>query len=255
MVFPSTGKIPSTLKISSEASMRKLLLFALMTGIILACNLTTPGAVSPTAGITSAPTIPEHFETNSVMPTLEKFTGVTETLPPGSISVSVYFTLANDNDMTPVPVARVIPYSDNLATVIHSTLKELLKGPTDAEKTQGLTSWFSSATAHSATGVMLVSDIDLTVDFTGLNTLIPNASTSAGSQMLLSQLNSTVFQFESVQTVHYTLDGDCAAFWEWLQFECHPVTRVEWEKGVGLLPCVSFIPAAQPVHCGTLLLA
>jgi len=211
--------------------MKKLLLFALMTGIFLACTLTTPGALPPTAEITPTPTIPVHFETNSAMPTLEVPTVATETPPAGYVNVSVYFTLANDNDITPVPVARVVPDSDNLASVIHSTLKELLKGPTDDEKTQGLISWFSSATAHSATGVMLVSDIDLTVDFTGLNTLIPNASTSAGSQMLLSQLNSTVFQFESVQTVHYTLDGDCAAFWEWLQYDCHSVTRAEWEKG------------------------
>jgi spore germination protein GerM len=230
MVFPSTGKIPSTLKISSEALMKKLLLFALMTGIFLACTLTTPGALPPTAENTPTPSIPVHFETNSVMPTLEKSTGATETLPPGSISVSVYFTLANDNDMTPVPVTRIVP-DDDLISIIHSTLKELFKGPTDDEKAQGLVSWFSPATAHTEFVVALVNDSDLTVDFTGLNTLIPNASTSAGSRMLLSQLNSTVFQFKSVQTVHYTLDGGCAAFWEWLQYDCHSVTRAEWEKG------------------------
>jgi spore germination protein GerM len=138
--------------------------------------------------------------------------------------------MSNDVEMAPVPVARTVPNSDNLAGVAHSTLKELLKGPTDAEKAQGLISWFSAATAHSLTSVS-VYEGEIALDFSGLKTLIPNASTSAGSQMLLSQLNSTVFQFPSIQSADYTLDGDCQVFWEWLQYECHPITRADWEKG------------------------
>jgi hypothetical protein len=138
--------------------------------------------------------------------------------------------MASDENMTPVPVARTVPASDIPAELVSSTLKELLRGPTDAEKDAGLTSWFSSATADALTQAVGIGG-EFTVDFTGLNILIPNASTSAGSQMLLSQLNSTMFQFDFVQTVQYMLGGDCSAFWEWLQSGCHPVTRAEWESG------------------------
>ncbi len=49
--------------------------------------------------------------------------------------------------------------------------------------------------------------------------------------MLLSQLDSTMFQFDFVQRVNYTLEGNCDDFWEWLQMGCHIVTRAEWEAG------------------------
>jgi spore germination protein GerM len=149
---------------------------------------------------------------------------------PEFISVFVYFTPGGDPEMAPVPVARAIPVSENLEGVIRATLKELLKGPTASEQAQGLTSWFSPTTAQSLISAA-VWENELSADFTGFPAIIPNASTSAGSQMLLSQLNSTLFQFPSIQTIHYTMDSDCNAFWEWLQFECHPVTRADWEKG------------------------
>jgi hypothetical protein len=64
------------------------------------------------------------------------------------------------------------------------------------------------------------------VDFHDLRTVIPNASTSAGSGMLLAQLDATVFQFDSVSSVVYRIEGDCEAFNEWLQFGgCEPRVR------------------------------
>jgi spore germination protein GerM len=146
------------------------------------------------------------------------------------VSVWVYYTMASDENMTPVPVARSVPDSDVPATLVRSTLQELMKGPTDAEKAAGLISWFSPATANDVSGVT-GNNNEYTVTFTELDTLIPNASTSAGSQMLLSQLNSTMFQFDFVGSVTYTLEGNCDAFWEWLQSGCYTVTRAEWEAG------------------------
>jgi hypothetical protein len=180
---------------------------------------------APPAAETAVPAAPS--ETNA--PPGQTATA-SEPPSPGTVDVWVFYTLAADENMTPVPVARTVPDSDNDAMLVHSTLTELLKGPTDAEKAAGLTSWFSPATAGAVTGVVMDNG-DFTILFTGLNAIIPNASTSAGSQMLLSQLNSTVFQFDFVQTAHYELDGDCAAFWEWLQMGCHAVTRAEWEAG------------------------
>jgi spore germination protein GerM len=148
---------------------------------------------------------------------------------PAAKSVWVYYMMSDDENMTPVPVARSVPDADPPA-VLTATLTELVKGPTDAEKAAGLTSWFSPATADAVAAVS-GGGSEYSVDFDGLNALIPNASTSAGSRMLLSQLNSTVFQFDFIQTVHYSVNGDCAKFWEWLQMGCHPVTRAEWQAG------------------------
>lgn len=63
------------------------------------------------------------------------------------------------------------------------------------------------------------------VDFGDLSQVIPNASTTAGSSILFSELNSTVFQFEEVQAVYYQINGSCEAFWSWMESTCHLVTR------------------------------
>jgi spore germination protein GerM len=154
----------------------------------------------------------------------------TQTHTPETVSVWVYFTMTADENMTPVPASRTVPETDSREELLQSTLKELLTGPTDAEKDAGFVSWFSPATTDAVIDVVWDGDF-FTVVFQGLNTLIPNASASAGSQMLLSQLDSTMFQFDFVQRVNYTLEGNCDDFWEWLQMGCHIVTRAEWEAG------------------------
>ncbi|MFS8637558.1 MAG: hypothetical protein FWJ74_05690, partial [Gemmatimonadota bacterium] len=64
------------------------------------------------------------------------------------------------------------------------------------------------------------------VDFKDLRPVIPNASTSAGSTILLGELNSTVFAIPTVESVEYRIDGRCDVFWEWLQYGgCQPVSR------------------------------
>ena len=205
--------------------MKRVLIVAFPVLFSLACIAATPTAGPNTVvGETPAPTLMTPSPTAEIIDT----PAVVETPAEGMVNVWVFFTMAADENMTPVPAERYVPQTDNPAELVRTTFKELLKGPTDAEKAAGLISWFSGATAGAITGVAGVGG-EYTVDFTGLNMLIPNASTSAGSQMLMSQLNSTVFQFDFVQSVGYTLDGNCAAFWEWLQMGCHTVSRAEWE--------------------------
>ena len=88
----------------------------------------------------------------------------------------------------------------------------------------GIGSWFSDSTARALAGAEL-RDGFLVVDFNGLNRSIPGAGSSAGSSQLLASLDSTVFQFEAVDSVEYRLDGSCDAFWEWLQRGCEVVRR------------------------------
>jgi hypothetical protein len=139
----------------------------------------------------------------------------------GQMVVTVYFS-CGDSAGT-VAAYRVVPQS---AGVLRASLEQLLAGPTATERAAGLSSFFSSATAGMVTGVNVRPDGSAVVDFADLRPVIPNASTSAGSRVLLEQLDATVFQFASVRNVTYRIAGNCQAFTEWLQFGgCDPRTR------------------------------
>jgi hypothetical protein len=91
----------------------------------------------------------------------------------------------------------------------------------------GPTTWFSAQTA----GIVREVGFDprsrgATVDFVDLRSIIPNASSSAGSEALLRELNAAVFSVGGVDWVQYGMDGDCELFGEWLQYgECIVATR------------------------------
>lgn len=135
------------------------------------------------------------------------------TAPSGQMVVTVYFTCGAE---TLVPAYRLAPASTG---VLRAALEALLAGPTPAERSAGLGSWFSEETAGMLAGVNLV-DGNAVVDFRDLRPVIPNASTSAGSQLLLRQLDATVFQFPTVRSVEYRINGSCSTFFEWLQMAC-----------------------------------
>jgi hypothetical protein len=138
-------------------------------------------------------------------------------------AVSVFFTCGSDVDAAPLAFTRIVPRTPG---VLQAALEHLLAGPTDAELAAGLTSWFSAATAGFVHSVNIAENGAAVVDFGDLRPVIPNASASAGSQLLLSQLDATVFQFPTVESVVYRIDGDCEAFTEWLQLGgCDPRTR------------------------------
>lgn len=134
---------------------------------------------------------------------------------PGEETVRVWFSRGE----APAAVERRVEDADPEAA-----LRALLRGPTAAERAAGLNSWFSDSTAGALRGVEARDGL-LVVDFDGLDRLIPNASSSAGSAQLLGSLNPTVFQFPSVDSVEYRLGGSCEAFWEWLQRECGRLAR------------------------------
>ena len=67
---------------------------------------------------------------------------------------------------------------------LRAALEHLLRGPTAAERAAGLHSWFSPVTEGALRSVT-VQQGRAVIDFADLRDLIPNASTSAGSAMLL----------------------------------------------------------------------
>jgi len=108
---------------------------------------------------------------------------------------------------------------------LRKALEQILRGPTAAPRAGDRHSWFSAATAGALRAVSVDSAGHATVDFRDLRPLIPNASSSAGSALLLEELNTTVFQFPNIRSVEYRMDGSCEEFWEWLQFGCQQVLR------------------------------
>ncbi len=105
---------------------------------------------------------------------------------------------------------------------LRTVLQEVLRGararaPTDT--------WFSPATAGALRSVSVDSAGHAIVDFEDLGALIPNASSSAGSVMLLEELNTAVFSVDGVHSVDYSIEGRCERFWGWLQRGCETIHR------------------------------
>jgi hypothetical protein len=106
-----------------------------------------------------------------------------------------------------------------------AALRELLRGPSETERTSGITSWFSAETAGVLRGFRVEADGIAHVDFADLTLVIPGASSSAGSEVLLRELNGTLFQHPEIQAIEYTIGGSCEAFWNWLQYDCEVMRR------------------------------
>jgi hypothetical protein len=140
--------------------------------------------------------------------------------PDGVATVQVVFSC----DETPVGTWRRLPGPD--VDTVRFALETLLEGPTPAEQEAGLSSFFSASTAGMLAGVT-VRDGVAYIDFHDFSTVIPNASTSAGSGELLDQIAGTVFQFDAIREAELSFNGDCDAFWNWLQRGCERLKRDE----------------------------
>ncbi len=97
-----------------------------------------------------------------------------------------------------------------------SAVRALLAGPTPAEVAKGYSSWFSAATAGMLDRVSVIEGV-ARVSFRDLRPVIPNASSSCGSAALLSALDATLRRFPEIRWTRYSIMGDEAAFYEWLQ--------------------------------------
>lgn len=132
-------------------------------------------------------------------------------------TVRVFFHAAEDSVVT---LSRRVQPGAALAAAVRMELR----GPTESERARGLYSWFSPATADMLLSAS-VTDGRAVVDFGKLNTVIPGASSAAGSRELLQELNRVVFQFPQIASVEYRIQGSCDAFWNWLQMACQTVSR------------------------------
>jgi spore germination protein GerM len=100
--------------------------------------------------------------------------------------------------------------------VLKGAMRALLRGPTASERTRGYAGWFSRRTAGRLNGVRIGEGV-AHIDFRDFRHIIPNASTSCGSALLLAQLDRTALQFPTVDRAVYSFDGSVKRFYHWLQ--------------------------------------
>jgi hypothetical protein len=128
-------------------------------------------------------------------------------------SVKIYLAVGNGSDCARVAAVRRFV---SRPAVLRGAMSALLKGPTANEKRAGFGGWFTARTAGMLRSVRLSGGTAF-VDFRDLRRVIPNASSSCGSTLLLAQLDRTAKQFTSVRHTLYSLNGNRRAFYEWLQ--------------------------------------
>lgn len=113
---------------------------------------------------------------------------------------------------------RVLPLTRTVRgpAVLAGAMRALVAGPTATERRRGYGGWFSRRTAGSFRSARIAHGVAY-VDFRNFSRLIPNASSSCGSALLLAQLDRTAKQFRGVRAAVYSFEGSRAAFYEWLQ--------------------------------------
>jgi hypothetical protein len=130
------------------------------------------------------------------------------------ITVSAFFSRGDPGPSCRRVFAR--PRSVVVPGVLRGAVTQLLRGPTAAERRLGYGGWFSARTVGMLRSVRIARGVAY-VDFRDLRPVIPNASSSCGSALLLAQLNRTATQFATVDRAVYSINGSRKTFYEWLQ--------------------------------------
>lgn len=146
-------------------------------------------------------------------------------VPEEKMSLKVYFgnqKLNSKSDCSLVyAVNRQIPKT---SAVAKAALEQLFAGPTEEERAQGYTSFFSEKTSKLLKEIKIVDGIAY-VDLNDPRPLIPNASTSCGSAEFLAEIKNTLAQFPTIKEVVLAINGQPQVFYEWLQLDCPPASH------------------------------
>jgi hypothetical protein len=122
-----------------------------------------------------------------------------------------------------VAVRRSIRQSERKAP-LRAALLELLNGPTQEERRMGCASIFSKRSADLLRDVAIV-DGQAVVNFRDLRSKVPGVGATTASAVFLLQLNLTVLQFPTVESIRYELGGSCERFFRYLQGSCQIIRR------------------------------
>ena len=106
---------------------------------------------------------------------------------------------------------------------IETELNTLLLGVDEDAKSLGLNSMFSGSAQIRS--VSWLDDESLLVDFdAGLSDEVEGASAGRSSR-IHEQLLTTIFRYPQVQSVEFSIEGDCDAFWNPMEGECQAAVR------------------------------
>lgn len=138
------------------------------------------------------------------------------------MTLKVYFSDSKDNpdfaDCKKVrAVERKVPKTQGVA---RAALNELFKGPTEAEKNDKLSSFFTNDSKDILKNIT-IKDGNAYVDLD--KWVIQNlggATTSCGGAGFSAQIETTLKQFPTVKKVFYSIDGNTTEFYSWQQMDC-----------------------------------
>jgi spore germination protein GerM len=127
-------------------------------------------------------------------------------------AVATVFLVCADGSPDPNlrPAHRAVP-SDG--PPLRSALTQLFIGVTPDEAAAGLRSMFSPYTAGTLDDVT-VADGVATLSWTQVFEVANNFSTSAGSLLVMSEIEATVFEFPEVTGIEFTVEGERWCGWE-----------------------------------------
>ncbi len=136
-----------------------------------------------------------------------------------TMEVKVYFSAGDGTDCSNVrAVNRKVPKTEGVA---RAALNELFKGPTEDEKSSGLSSFFSNETRDILDGVKVKDGAAYVNLDESVTQKLGNATTSCGSQAFTASVEKTLTQFSTVNKVFFAIEGSPKDFYDWIQVgEC-----------------------------------
>lgn len=213
--------------------MKKILSLALFLFVpfLGACSLKptspadqTPVNPRPVACTAEAKICPDGSAVGRSGPNCEFTACPQELVKKESATIQVFYNNSNFNpnsvDCSQVyPLERtimVLPETGDLAQV---ALQELVKGPTNEEKSLGYISWFSDKTRDIIKNVKTENETAY-VNLSDIRELIPSASASCGSTEFIAEIENTLKQFPNIKKVIFAIDMKPSLFYEWMQIGC-----------------------------------
>ena len=184
----------------------------------------TPSATPPPSPIQTA-TEAEHQANLACIRAQER-----SRQPDGTPAVKVYFHCGSDGEDVVRELERSLP-ADQVGSPLRFALVQLMAGPTEQEQADGVSSFWSNH-QQLLRSVRIVNETRAVVDFDDAVSEIGNIGTSTGGKMFGDELDATVFQFPKVQTIVYTLDGNCEAFSEIFQSGGCPPSKRPLRPGI-----------------------
>ena len=219
------------------------LLMPFLSGCGLKQTLSTnqaPVNQSPVACTAEAKICPDGSSVGRIGPKCEFADCPEANVNQKTVTVKVFYNNSNLNpnsiDCSQVyPLERIVPESANISEV---TLQELVKGPTNEEKSQGYISWFSDKTRDIIKNVKTENGIAY-VNLSDIRELIPNASASCGSTEFIAEIENSLKQFPNIKKVIFAIDKKPALFYEWIQIGCNSDNNNCAEEPFNLIETVS----------------